>query len=136
MRSHIFTVELRIFSKTLDPSQITRESGLTPSSVRQPGSVRSDGKRLDAMWCFNGAEAEGGRTMEWSSLEEGLIFVMDKVWPHRDVIAGYQPASRVMWWCGHFQTTFDGGPTLSPSLLKRLGEFGAELFIDNYFHSE
>ncbi len=74
--------------------------------------------------------------MEWSSIEEGLIFVMDKLWPHRDVIAGYQSTSRVMWWCGNFQTTFDGGPTLSPSLLKRLGEFGAELFIDNYFQGE
>jgi len=37
------------------------------------------------------------------------------------------------WWCGHFQSGFDGGPTLTPDLLRRLGEFGADLFIDNYF---
>lgn len=38
--------------------------------------------------------------------------------------------------CGHFQNTFDGGPTLSPSLMSRLGEFGTELFLDCYFSDE
>jgi hypothetical protein len=42
----------------------------------------------------------------------------------------------VILWCGHFQSSFDGGPTLSPELLKQLGEFEVELFIDNYFSEE
>jgi hypothetical protein len=133
MSGHTYTVELRIFSRTLDPSAITRELGIAPSAVRLPGSVRSDGRALDAMWVFNGARTGAAPPPEWSSLEEGLTALVDKLWPSREAIAGYRSAARVIWWCGNFQTSFDGGPSLSPSLLKKLGEFGAELFIDNYF---
>jgi hypothetical protein len=28
---------------------------------------------------------------DWESLEEGLTFVLDKFWPHKQVIAAHQP---------------------------------------------
>lgn len=59
--------------------------------------------------------------------------VLDKLWPHREQIVSYKSSAELTWWCGHFQSSFDGGPTLSPALLSKLGEFGAELYIDNYF---
>jgi hypothetical protein len=37
------------------------------------------------------------------------------------------------WWCGHFQTSFDGGPTLSPKLLTEISSYGIPLSIDNDF---
>jgi hypothetical protein len=32
-----------------------------------------------------------------------------------------------------FSASFDGGPTLSPELLRELADFGVPVFIDNYF---
>jgi hypothetical protein len=41
-----------------------------------------------------------------------------------------------IWWCGHFQSSLDGGPTLSPRILADVASFGLPLFIDNYFATE
>jgi hypothetical protein len=60
------------------------------------------------------------------------MHVLESLWPHRDKIAKYAATSKLVWWCGHFQSSFDGGPTLSLALLRKLGEFGADLHIDNY----
>ena len=130
--SHVYTVEFRIFSDTLDPSVISHELGIKPCQVRAQGLRRSDGKAIGGMWAYNG-EDDTKHGTEWSSLEEGLVFVLNKLWPLREIIAGYASNAKLVWWCGNFQSSFDGGPTLSPRLLGRLGEFGAELFIDNYF---
>jgi hypothetical protein len=81
------------------------------------------------MWAFDGAEER----INWEFLEDGLNFVLDKLWPFREVIAKYKSSGKLIWWCGSFQSSFGSGPTLSAALLRRLGEFGAELFIDNYF---
>jgi len=90
---------------------------------------------MTGMWAYDG-EHEKGPRVEWTSLEEGLTFLLTQLWPLRETIARCAPSAQVIWWCGNFQTSFDGGPTLSASLLKRLGEFGAELYIDNYFSNE
>ncbi len=90
--------------------------------------------RVDrGMWAYNGPPNAPTR---WDSLEEGLIFVLDALWPQRQQIAQYRNTAELVWWCGHFQSCFDGGPTLSPALLQKLGHFGAELYIDNYFSPE
>ena len=86
------------------------------------------------MWAYSGYEESDGP--HWEALEEGLAFVLDKLWRHRQLIASYKSKAKLIWWCGHFQTSFDGGPTLSASLLSRLGEFGADLFIDNFFSEQ
>ncbi len=52
-----------------------------------------------------------------------------------DIIALHQRFPGV-WWCGHFQTSFNGGPSLSPELMTALGSFGIPLSIDNYFSEE
>ena len=131
MSGHIYTVEFRIFSETLDPIVITSTLNLQPCQVRRQGSRRDDGKIFTGMWAYNGyGEA---KIPDWDSLEEGLTFLLDKLWAHKEVIIGYKSNARLMWWCGHFQSSFDGGPQLSPFLLGKLGIFGADLFIDNYF---
>jgi hypothetical protein len=128
MVGHEYTVEFRIFSKTLDPAEITRELALQPCQIRVEGALGLGGRVQDGMWAFDGAEG----SINWESLEDGLNFVLDKLWPLREIIARYKSSGRLIWWCGNFQSSFDGGPTLSAALLRRLGEFGAELFIDNY----
>jgi hypothetical protein len=80
------------------------------------------------MWAF-----DGGHAGDWDSLEEGLSFVLGRLGTATTLLAKYRAEHEVLWWCGHFQSSFDGGPTLSGRLLERLGTFGAEMFIDNYF---
>ena len=134
MGGHLYTVEFRVYSETLDPSAITKDLGLQPSQVRLQGSRRSDGRIWTGMWAYDGSA--GDKKIDWNSLEEGIVFVLDQLLPHEDAIARYRPCATLLWWCGHFQSSFDGGPRLSPSLLKRLGDFGVELFVDTYFSNE
>jgi hypothetical protein len=132
INQHNYTVELRIFG--VEPASITRDLGLQPCQTRTAGVERLRG-RVDSedMWAYNGTDNEG---VSWESLEEGLDFVMGKLWSNRETLATYSRAgARLIWWCGHFSCSFDGGPSLSPTLLRKLGEFGAELFIDNYLSS-
>jgi hypothetical protein len=83
------------------------------------------------MWAYNGTDKT---EVFWVTLEEGVNFTLESLWPLRTVIVKYKElGAQLIWRCGHFYSSFDGGPTLSPGLLKKLGEFGAELFIDNYF---
>ena len=83
------------------------------------------------MWSYDGFP-QGESAKSWDSLDEALVFVLQKLWPVRNKLEEYKQRHKVILWCGHFQSSFDGGPTLSPATLKMLGEFGAEVFIDNY----
>ena len=129
---HEYTVEFRIHGRDLNVSSVTDTLGLEPSLVRNVGERRSETSTWqEAMWSYNGfPESAGSRT--WESLEEGLSFVLDKLWPLKDKIDTYRSKHKIILWCGHFQTAANGGPTLSPAILKRLADFGVELFIDNY----
>ena len=127
---HEYTVELRIFGQELDPSAITEELGLGPSTVRHVGDALGSKRSKFAIWGYNGSDDESPPT--WQSLEEGLAFVLSKLGDVKPQLQKYRKTFEMSWWCGHFQSGFDGGPTLSASLLKELGEFGVPLFIDNY----
>lgn len=131
MRRNEYTVEFRMYSESLNPHDITRELGLEPYQVRTHGSIGPGGRLQIGMWAYNG----GHDSVFWESLTEGLTFVLDKLWPHRDFIKSRRD-TQTIWWCEHFHGAFDGDPRLDAALLKRLGEFGAELFIDTYICAE
>jgi hypothetical protein len=125
MSNHKYTVEFRIWGDTLDPTEIERELGLEACQTRMAGVSRFAGRIDKGLWAYNGPP---GSPEDWSSLEDGLRHVLEHLWPHRERIAKYAETAMLVWWCGHFQSSFDGGPTLSTDLLKRLSEFGAEHF--------
>jgi uncharacterized protein DUF4279 len=127
---HRYTVELRVWGEKLDPNVITSETGLEPCQIRVAGTRKGTRTWSEGLWAFNGGGKSGD--FEWDSLEDGLVFVMDRLGDSEKLFAKYAADYDVVWWCGHFQSSFDGGPRLSAGLLKRLGSFGAELFIDNY----
>jgi hypothetical protein len=130
---HEYTVEFRIHGTDLNVPAVTHELGLRPSLVRLVGERRDENTQWkEAMWSYDGfPESEGSKS--WSSLEEGLDFVLKKLWPFRDRIGTFGNKHKVILWCGHFQSTLDGGPTLSPGMLKRLGDFGVALYLENHF---
>jgi hypothetical protein len=129
---HEYTVEFRISGTELVPATITQSLGLEPSLTRQVGECRGAGTVWDqALWGYNGSPA--GTPKSWASLEDGLIFLLDRLEPLRSDIDEYKRNYDLIFWCGHFQSSFDGGPTLSATLLRRLADFGVEVYIDNYF---
>ncbi len=129
---HEYTVEFRLSGAELVPATITQALGLEPSLVRQVGERRGGGKVWDnALWGYNGFP--DGTPKSWASLEDGLTLLLDRLEPLRSEIEKYKQKYDAIWWCGHFQSSFDGGPTLSARLLRRLGDFGVELYIDNHF---
>ncbi len=129
-KAHTYTVEFRIWGKELDPDQITREVGLEPCQIRRAGAPASKTRTHPrGLWAFDG----GASAYEFTSLEDAFVFVLDRLGPLEQLIPKYLTMYDVMWWCGHFQSAFDGGPILSSRLLQTLGALGAEVFIDNYF---
>ncbi len=110
---------------------VSAELGLQPSLVRGPmDSNRSDNLKY-FLWAYDGRTST--EAPEWLSLEQGLAFLLDKLQPVKQKLSKFKDHD-ILFWCGHFQSSFDGGPTLSPSLLVALGNFGVPVFIDNYFH--
>jgi hypothetical protein len=129
---HEYTVELTISGAGLVPAAITEDLKLEPSSVREVGERRSEGKVWDkALWGYNGFPSETQKS--WASLEDGLDFLLDRLEPLRSQLDNYKEKYDLVWWCGHFQSSFDGGPALSSKLMKRLADFGVDLYIDTYF---
>jgi hypothetical protein len=130
---HEYTIEFRISGNDLNVSSVTDSLELEPSVVRSVGERRGETSEWEeALWSYNGFPASAG-SKPWKSLEEGLTFVLEKLWPLRQKIDAYKGKFKLILWCGHFQSAADCGPTLSPGILKTLGDFGVELFIDNYF---
>lgn len=133
---HTYTVEFRIYGRTLNTSDVTEALGLEPSLLRKLGDRKSQTTQWEeAMWGYNGYPQDQG-SKQWNTLEEGLTFILEKLWPIKDKLDGFKLNCQLVLWCGYFQSGLNGQSVLSPSVLKRLGEFGVELFIDTYLSDE
>ena len=127
---HKYAVSLRISSAALDVAQVTSELGLAPTQTRKVGERKSAGAVWDkALW-----ELEvfpEGRS-DWGSLEAGLAALLKIFVPLTKALQEYSKKHDVFIWCGHFSSSFDGGPHLSAEILKALGAFGVPLWFDAY----
>ena len=130
---HKYTVEFRIYGEGFDPLCVTKNLNLAPSTVRLANEAIGTSRSPLACWGYDGRD-DGGQEY-WDSLEDGLMFLLNRLERVKDKLDLYRQAQDLVFWCGHFQSSFDGGPTLSPALLQKLSEFGVGVFIDNYFSS-
>lgn len=133
--NHSYTVELRFSGEGLVPSEITRRLRLQPTNSSDGLSIKSKGGRQRPFWAYNG-QGEDGFQPEWQSLEQGLDFLLRRLDPLRATVIDLSQSFEGLWWCGHFQASFDGGPTLSSKVLAEIASYGLPLFIDNYFENE
>lgn len=133
--AHTYTVQLRFSGDQLEPSEISARLNLMPSNASSQLQNQSTSKKRRPYWAYNG-HGEAGFQPEWTSLEDGLAFLFKSLDFRKAEIAALACQFDGLWWCGHFQASFDGGPTLSPKLLTEIGSYGIPLSIDNYFSDE
>lgn len=131
---HTYTVSLRISSTALDVGQVALELGLAPTKTRTVGERRSADTVWDeALWEL---EVFPKGLRDWDSLEHGLAALLKVFVPHTKLLKEYSKTHDVFIWCGHFSSSFDGGPHLSAEILKALGDFGVPLWLDTYFSNK
>ena len=128
-----YTVEFRIEGSSLIPSNITKLLELTPSRTENIGDSINPKRKNNALWSYDGISSEKNFVaQEWKTLEEGLLYLLEKLQPKADIIQNELNIYKKYLWCGHFQESFSGGPKFSPELLKKLSDFNTELIISNY----
>lgn len=135
LQNHIYTVELRFTGDDLVPSEISRQLCLRPTNSSDVLVIDTGGRKKRPFWAYNGG-GEDNFQPEWQSLEQGLDFLLRRLAPLRATIIEISQSFEGLWWCGHFQASFDGGPTLSAKILAEMASYGLPLSIDNYFSSE
>ena len=133
--AHTYTVGLRFYGDQLEPSEISARLNLQPSHTINQSQNQSTTRKRRPFWGYNGQGKEGFQA-EWESLEDGLEFLLKILISRKADIMAISRQFDGLWWCGHFQTSFDGGPTLSPKLLTEIGSYEIPLRIDNYFSDE
>ena len=127
--AHQYSVALRFMGDGLDPEVISETLQLKPAQAWTKGEDARP-RSVTGGWEFR-LEPEHARF--WGSMDVGLNAVMDALEPFRKEIRDLALEYHATWWIGHFQTSLDGGPDLSPATLERLSSFGIGLTIDNYF---
>jgi hypothetical protein len=133
--AHTYTVELRFTGAQLEPSEISTRLNLQPSNAFSLSQNQPPPRKRRPYWAYNG-QGEIGFQPEWTCLEEGLEFLLKSLRSRKAEVIVLARQFDGLWWCGHFQASFDGGPTLSPKLLTELGSYEIPLSIDNYFNDE
>jgi hypothetical protein len=133
---HNYTVALRIEGLQVDTAAITKELGMAPTLTREVGGWRSPTTVWDkALWALD-VYPESGTISQWTSLEAGIVALLKVFTPHAKTLHKYGRQHDVYLWCGHFSSSFCGGPEFSAKLLRSLGKFGVRLYLDTYLSSE
>lgn len=135
MANHRYTVQLRIWKEGQSAESISKAIGLKASYelVRRKLPKLSDGSH--DYWIYDG-RGIGDYQEEWDCLDAGLNFLLTNLEGAKEQVKRVALEGEGTWWCGHFQSSFDGGPILEASTLKRLAQYNFPIFIDNYFGEE
>jgi hypothetical protein len=131
---HTYSVEFRIEGYEVVPATVTAQMRLHPTYTREVGEPCGKSRKYEkGLWSYEVVDIASNTPRRWHSLEEGLLHVIERLQPAHSLIRAYSEKFDVYWWCGHFQSSFDGGPQFSPVLLRKLADFGIPLLLENYF---
>jgi hypothetical protein len=127
-----YKASLRVRSETLSAAEISRRLG-DPDRSRERGELKMperypDGPRFShSQWNRESRVGEGER------LDAHIGALLDFVDAHRDAIDGLRDSCEMDIFCGVFSNdSINCHYVLESELLKRLGDLGLSLFMDNY----
>ena len=132
--SHEYTVELRFYGDNIDVANISNYLGLLPTNSLTPRTLNPNSRPIKPFWGYD-AQPDREKYIMWNSLEEGFEFVWKNLRSKKSEIVSLSQKFEGIWWCGHFQASFDGGPTLSPSFLAEIASYTLPIYLDCYFVS-
>lgn len=128
---------LRIYPGDIDPSAISERMGLEPTNWQRRGEVAQwfDGPPRVAP--INGWFLQSEAYVESRDSRRHLDWILDRVEPKAEAIRFLQERGCEMdISCTWISRSGHGGPTVSPSQMKRLSELNLELWFDFYTYDE
>lgn len=121
------TACLRIFGDVLDPDEVSRMVGCSPTSVVMKGDVRKSGfVELTSMWSLERDHFAAG------DLDEKLKDLLEATTDDPDIWLGLHERFDVDIFAGLFMSEGNEGLTLTPSTMEALARRGLELHLDIY----
>lgn len=133
--AHEYTIELRFTIDEESIDNISKALNLSPTRVINSRDRKGHGHAARSSWIYNG-QGEVGFQPLWENVDDAFRFILGCFSDKKNEIKALAKDVPGVWWCGHFQAGFNGGPKLSPDLLIEIGEYGVPLYIDNYFSNE
>jgi Domain of unknown function (DUF4279) len=131
---HRYLVELNIAGDSIEEQEVSRLLGRPATRFFAKGQRRSPTSVWEwSIWSF---EVLPPDARDWASLEDGLTCLLQELMPSKEAVAELAIICEVSVYCGHFYSSFGGGPTLSPKVLGLLAQFGVKLSISNYWSEE
>ena len=133
MHTFRFAVSLRVFSQTIDPSEICTQLGLVPKWRHKIGEPRVNPKGVplggfyDSSYCSFSLIRQGEE-----ELHEMLDRIVGELLPHKDLLCRIRDdGGRTEFFIGWYSTG-NTGDTFTCTLLRRLGELQIDLALDVY----
>lgn len=133
--AHEYSVALRFECEHLEPSEISARLNLPSDNFLSREQIRGMKRKRFPYWTYQGA-GEPGFQSHWGDFADGLQFLLKLLDSRKAQIIALSQQFDAVWWCGHFQSAFDGGPTLSAQLLGEISSYAIPLYLDNYLDSE
>lgn len=133
---HEYTVGLTVSGDDLDEAEISAMLGLTASvffKKGQPLSPLTKTEHSTSTWSFHFDPPDGKPV--WPSLEDGLMNMLNRLLPLKDVLLELKKRYSIVAYCGHFGSGFGGGPSIRPETLSLLAQLGLTLTIKTYWGS-
>lgn len=116
-----------------DPAAITERLGIEPSRWQQRGEFMHRAGRPPKVAPINGWYLESEGHVESRDSRRHIVWLLDRLTPKAEVIRSLQDTGcRMDLSCYWLSRSGHGGPTVSPSQMKRLAELNIELWFDFY----
>ena len=127
-------VTLCVYPNEIDPPTLTARLGIEPTSWQRLGEpIQRDGRPLPRIATLSGWFLLSRGQVESKDSRRHLDWLLDRIDLVADVIHALQAEGcRMNVWCYWLSQSGQGGPTVSPAQMKRLGNFDLELCFDIY----
>jgi hypothetical protein len=122
---------LRVYSESLDPSEMTNRLGIEPTDWQRHGEEWQSGSQPAALHCW--FLSSKGKVAS-SDVRQHLDWLLGIVVPRADAVRSLQSnGCRMDVFCFWVSASGHGGPSVRPTQMRELAELGLELSFDVYF---
>jgi hypothetical protein len=127
------SVSLGVYGDSLEPDEITKLLGQTPTRSGRKGDVRlSPRTNVKLPTWKNSFWLCTSPLPDHEPLERHLLWIIDRMEPKRQMLRELAKKYKVQFICGFSSENGQGGCTFDSELLGRISSFGISLVLDLY----